>query len=590
VKPPPDDPADDVTDLSQAQAADPVVTRPAPTAGIWVGPQEEPTRYERLKHVGGGAEGAVFQARFVGLGTTSTRVVALKEYRRPAGAAKNWPHDGTWSRLSDQAGLLAGLPSHPHLVKLQSVFLGAVSSVSSGSSLGAGQNGSSIATVFDTPFVVMEWVEGRNPVQELAARPVELPERAEWVSQLASAVDLLHSVTRTEGNPIIHGDIKPANCVITPGRGLVLVDTGALTRQEASEVSQGLHSPPYASPEVMTAPGRARRPATDLFSLGAMAYLLLTGEPPPDAGSEDYLERARKRLERETFEGLDPERCDAIRAALLVYLDQDPATRETVNPLVWSARLRELVSPPEQTPRRPVRGRRTVTAVAAATAVTAIALGGLAFQHLPFFADDPATPSTRSTSTAAGDSPAITSTSDFAVFGKKWADFDASTGGSSLTITPPLGADEYDHLWGFYLPLGNCSASVQFDARLLPLPAAANFGLAVAPRSQLSGDQPAGASVQYEWEGKDVSDQPGSYVRPAQLPGEAWSVKVSPVPVPDVRQKHRVRIDASGTSLVVSIDGRRQATFEQDAVECGGVAFRVWGAAASITSVRITGT
>ena len=42
------------------------VGRAVPTVGYWVGPEDEPARFERLEHVGGGAEGVIFRARCVG--------------------------------------------------------------------------------------------------------------------------------------------------------------------------------------------------------------------------------------------------------------------------------------------------------------------------------------------------------------------------------------------------------------------------------------------------------------------------------------------------------------------------------------------
>src|SRR5689334_20083551 len=119
----PDDGATEASDVVlPAVAPEP----PIPPSGIWVGPRDAPATYERLEVVGGGAEGAVYKARFAGQGQNSTRLVALKEFRRPRGASRDWPHDGTWAHLNDQAGLLRGLAGNSHMVHVQWHFLGDV--------------------------------------------------------------------------------------------------------------------------------------------------------------------------------------------------------------------------------------------------------------------------------------------------------------------------------------------------------------------------------------------------------------------------------------------------------------------------------
>lgn len=56
-----------------------------PSVGTWIGPPEEPARYECLEQVGGGAEGTVFRGRFVGShGGTPIAVALNRSYARPA--------------------------------------------------------------------------------------------------------------------------------------------------------------------------------------------------------------------------------------------------------------------------------------------------------------------------------------------------------------------------------------------------------------------------------------------------------------------------------------------------------------------------
>lgn len=329
------------------------VGRAVPTVGYWVGPEDEPARFERLEHVGGGAEGAIFRARRVGP-SGETEFVALKQYRPPPGAPANWPLDGTWRQIENQAWLLRGLPRTDHLVRVRDEFLGATSGP------GLGDDPQSANKAFDTPFVVMEWIDGARPDVAMRASSVPLTTRLGWVRDLAEAVDLLHSVSRTDRFPLVHGDIKPGNCLVTRDRGLVLVDTGALQLADGVGNVRGLRSPPYAAPEVLARPGRRRGTATDLYSLGAVAFYLLTAIEPPSAEHDGYEQAARDLLLGR--QSLQADLRPAVAAHIMKFFAADPAQRTRSSAWQWARELTEIVCPPVPTivvssPRRVSRRR-----------------------------------------------------------------------------------------------------------------------------------------------------------------------------------------------------------------------------------------
>jgi serine/threonine protein kinase len=351
---------DPLTESSLDRPVIPHGARPVPSVGVWVGPADEPARYERLDHVGGGAEGAIYRARLVGRDAGSGQVVALKQYRPPPGASPSWPQDGTWLQVRDQAWLLGGLPRHRHLVRVREVFLGAVSPAQPG----AGQ-----AAAFDIPFVVMDWVEGRALSEVMRGRP-PLASRLDWITQLAEAVDVLHSVSRVDQSPLVHGDIKPGNCLVTEDRGLVLVDTGAVQRADGTGDHRGLCTPPFAAPEVVQAPSRRRGVASDLFSVGAMAFFLLTGTPPPNAEQSDYATVAAATMR----DCRDVPASARKRVAALVarLLDPDPGMRSRTDAATWAHELAALLTPRGIA----LRGRRgyTLAGIAAVAALGATLL------------------------------------------------------------------------------------------------------------------------------------------------------------------------------------------------------------------------
>lgn len=143
------------------------------------------------------------------------------------------------------------------------------------------------------PYLVMEYVDGCSISRYCHEHGLKLRERVELFRQVAEAVQFAHA------NLIIHRDIKPDN-VLVDGNGRVrLLDFGIakLVDRPSREPSEPaamasfddpertLHgaralSPAYASPEQMH--GRAITIATDVYSLGALLYRLLTGHSPHD--------------------------------------------------------------------------------------------------------------------------------------------------------------------------------------------------------------------------------------------------------------------------------------------------------------------
>src|SRR6266498_4257 len=136
-------------------------------------------------------------------------------------------------------------------------------------------------------FLVMQYIPGKDLEQLLADRKAQgqglfmAPQVLRWADQLLDALEYLHS----QKPPIIHRDIKPQNLKLTPRGEVILLDfglaKGIVTHQ--SQVSQSIrgYTPNYASLEQIRGTGTDAR--SDLYSIGATMYHLLTGEMPQDA-------------------------------------------------------------------------------------------------------------------------------------------------------------------------------------------------------------------------------------------------------------------------------------------------------------------
>jgi serine/threonine protein kinase len=133
----------------------------------------------------------------------------------------------------------------------------------------------------------MEYIPGDDllDILQQRGRPLDYPEVLSWADQLLDALDYLHS----QNPPIIHRDIKPQNLKLTAQGHIILLDFGlakgtagnmSLVSADKSVLGFSLN---YAPLEQIHGAGTS--PRSDLYSLSATLYHLLTGVPPADAMS-----------------------------------------------------------------------------------------------------------------------------------------------------------------------------------------------------------------------------------------------------------------------------------------------------------------
>jgi serine/threonine protein kinase len=141
----------------------------------------------------------------------------------------------------------------------------------------------SIDTRYGVEMIVMEYVDGRSLAAILEAGPVSAERAAAIGAQVANAMSAAHAAG------IVHGDLKPANLIITDDGQVKVMDFGMARRiapdrwhAETLDTSLGEGSglsgtPGYMSPEVSR--GETAGPASDVFALGLIMAEMLTGEP-----------------------------------------------------------------------------------------------------------------------------------------------------------------------------------------------------------------------------------------------------------------------------------------------------------------------
>ncbi|MFV9503451.1 MAG: serine/threonine protein kinase [Oscillochloridaceae bacterium umkhey_bin13] len=264
-------------------------------------------RYKIVAAIGKGGMGAVYQAIDLRLRST----VALKETLVSGEIAER--------AFTREAQLLAGL-RHPALPKVSDHF--------------ADQQGH---------FLVMEFIPGEDLASMLAQRgaPFGLDEVLPWADQLLDVLEYLHS----RQPPVIHRDLKPQNLKLTERGQIILLDFGLAkgavgqTRVTSSTSVFG-YTPHYAPLEQIQ--GVGTDPRSDLYSLAATLYHLLSNEAPADA-----LSRAAARIDERpdpltALHTINPSIPEPISAVLMRALSQRADLRPA-NATAMRTELRDAV-------------------------------------------------------------------------------------------------------------------------------------------------------------------------------------------------------------------------------------------------------
>ena len=217
--------------------------------------------YEVLREIGRGGMGVVYQARQSSLG----RTVALKMILRGELASA-----ADVARFRGEAESAARL-SHPHIVPVYDVgdFEG-------------------------QPYFSMQYVEGTTLARRIADGPLPPREAAELLVPVCRAIAAAHRAG------VLHRDLKPSNVLIDAANRPYVTDFGlakrlptgaAVSSEEAAHATALTHSgailgtPGYIAPEQAAGQRGVIGVATDVYSLGAILYAMMTGRAPFQAAS-----------------------------------------------------------------------------------------------------------------------------------------------------------------------------------------------------------------------------------------------------------------------------------------------------------------
>jgi serine/threonine-protein kinase len=178
-------------------------------------------------------------------------------------------------------------------------------------------------------YLVMDFVGGqdlRQLMEEKRRRGEFLDEGRvlEWADQLCDALEYLHG----QDPPVLHRDIKPANIKLTPGGLIKLVDFGLVKLLAADDsrtitVLQGRGTVAYTPLEQYGGDTGHTDARSDIYSLGATLYHLLTNQPPADA-KQRFLDPNALVFSRAINPRISPATERAILTAIAMHPDPRP--------------------------------------------------------------------------------------------------------------------------------------------------------------------------------------------------------------------------------------------------------------------------
>ncbi|HET6896796.1 MAG TPA: serine/threonine-protein kinase, partial [Vicinamibacteria bacterium] len=207
-------------------------------------------RYEIREELGRGTMGVVYEAEDPDLG----RRVAVKTIQVPLAASKK-EREEYEKRFLAEARIAARL-SHSGIVVVHDVGRDAEQGIL---------------------YIALEHLRGRTLAEVAAEGPLAWREALRIVGRLADAVRYAHA------QGVVHRDIKPANIMLVASGEPKVMDFGIAKLEAGQHTSPGqfFGTPLFMSPE--QALGQPVDGRTDLFSLGSVAYFLLSGRPPFEA-------------------------------------------------------------------------------------------------------------------------------------------------------------------------------------------------------------------------------------------------------------------------------------------------------------------
>ena len=175
------------------------------------------------------------------------------------------------------------------------------------------------------PYLVMEYLEGQTLSELLrSVHPLPEPDAVKIASRICEALDYMHK------HGVIHRDMKPQNIMLCNDGSIRIMDFGIARAQSARRLTFVGFTPTMGTPDYM-APEQVRGSRgderTDIYSLGAILYEMVTGEPPFAGDSAYVIMNARVTGDPAAPRKLNTKLTPVLEEIILHAMERDPKRR-----------------------------------------------------------------------------------------------------------------------------------------------------------------------------------------------------------------------------------------------------------------------